>query len=155
MLLSMSPLWETLLAVHHHILLLIKPRGSHSIYKYITILHSTSPLRDTLLTLHHHILQFNQTRGSGIFYKYINILHSTPPLWDTLLAGHNHILLLIRPPWVTLLLQVHCHTALYVSAMGHTAGSTLSYHILIRPPWATLLLLFYKSITILHSTSQL
>ena len=51
-----SPLWDTLLAVHHYSLLFIQPRGSHFFYKNITILHSTSRLWDTMLGIHHHIL---------------------------------------------------------------------------------------------------
>ena len=73
-------------------------------------------------------------RGLHFFYKYITILYSTSPLLDTLLAVHQNILLLIHPPWVTLLLQVHHHTVLYVISTSphwiphHSAGSHFFYN---------------------------
>ena len=117
MLHSASPLWNTLLAVHHLILLLIQPLGhtstSHSpCCTYSTVNsapvchtsstsktpHCTSPLWDTLLAVHHYSLLFIQPRGSHFFYKNITILHSASRLWDTMLGIHHHIVLLVEPP---------------------------------------------------------
>ena len=74
----------------------------------ITILHSTSPLWDTLLAVQYHILLQIQPPVSHFFYKYITILHT------------------VSLPCVTLLLQLHNHTRLYITTMGHTSLANTS-----------------------------
>ena len=101
--------------------------GSHLFYKYITILYFTSlPGVTILLQVHHHTILYVSARGhnpptstspyctlrlcpgSQSFYKYITILYFT------------------SLPGVTIHLQVHHHTVLYVSARGHNPSTTTS-----------------------------
>ena len=159
-----------LLQVHHHTVLYVSAQGhnpststspyctlrlclgSQSLYKYITILYFTYlPRLTILLHVHHHNVLCVSARGhnhststwphctlrlcpgSHSFYKYITILYFT------------------SLPGVTLLLQVHHHTVLYVSARGHNPSTSTS-------PYCTLRLCqrsqsFYKYITILYFTS--
>ena len=126
--------------------------GSQSCYKYITILYVASlPGVTILLQVHHHTFLYVSARGhnpptstssyctlrlclgSESSYKYITILYYTS------LLG------------VTILLQAHHHTVLYISARGHNPCSSTS-------PYCTLRLCsgsqsFYKYITILYVAS--
>ena len=103
--------------------------GSQSLYKHITILYLTSLPGVTIpLQVYHHTVftslpgghnPFTSTSpyctlrlcpGSQTFYKYITILYFTS------LSG------------VAILLQVHHHTVLYVSARGHNPSTSTSPH---------------------------
>ena len=159
-----------LLQVHHHAVLNVSARGhnpststspyctlrlcpgSQSFYKYITILYFTSLPGVTIFQqVHHHTILYVSARGhnpststspystirlcpgSQSFYKYITILYFT------------------SLPGVTILLQVHHHTVLYVSARGHNLStSTSPYYTLRLCPGSQS---FYKYITILYYTS--
>ena len=159
-----------LLQVHHHTVLYVSVRGhnpststsppctlrlcpgSQCFYKYIAILYITSLPGVTILlqVLHHTVLYVSArghnpststspyctlrlSSGSQSFYKYITILY------------------VASLPGVTILLQVHHHAVLYVSARGHNPSKATS-------PYCTLRLCsgsqsFYKYITILYITS--
>ena len=159
-----------ILQVHHHTVLYISARvhnlststspyctlrlcpGSQSFYKYITILYYTSLPRVTmLLQVHHQAVLYvcdqghnpststspcctlRLCPGSETFYKYITMLYVT------------------SLPRFTIILQVHHHTVLYVSARGHNPSTSTS-------PYCTLRLCpgsqsFYNYITILYFTS--
>ena len=101
--------------------------GSQSFYKYITILYFTSLPGVTIFQqVHHHTVLYVSARGhnpststspyctlrlcpgSQSFNKYITILYFT------------------SLPGVTILLQVHHHTLLYVSTRGHNASTSSS-----------------------------
>ena len=155
------------LQVHHHAVLYVSAQGhnastssspcctlrlcpgSQSFYKYITILHYTSLPGVTIpLQVHHHVLLHVSARGHNVststspcctirlcpgsqcFYKFITMLYFT------------------SLPGVTIILQVHHHTVLYVSARGHNPSRSSSPYLTIRlcPGSQS----FYKYITILH-----
>ena len=158
--------------VHHHTLLYVSARAhnpststspyctlrlcqeSQSLYKYITILFFTSlPGVTILLQVHHDAVLCVSARGhnpststspyctlrlcpgSQSFYKHITILYFTPL------------------PGVTILLQLHNHTVLYVSARGHNPSTSTS-------PYCTLRLCpgsqsSYKYFTLLYFTALL
>ena len=160
------------LQVHHHTVLYVSVRGhnpststsppctlrlcpgSQCFYKYITILYITSlPGVTILLQVLHHTVLYVSARGhnpststsqnctlrlcsgSQSFYKYITILY------------------VASLPGVTILLQVHHHSVLYVSARGHNPSKATS-------PYCTLRLCLgsessYKYFTILYYTSLL
>ena len=144
------PWLTTPLQLHHHTLHL-RPE-SQSFYNYITILYFTSMTGFTvLLQVHHHTVLYVSARGhnpststspyctlclcpgSQSFYKYITILYFT------------------SLPGVTIIVQVHLHTVLNVSARGHNPSTSTS-------PYCTLRLCqesqsLYKYITILYFTS--
>ena len=130
----------------------VSARGSRSLYKYITILYFTSLPRVTnLLQVHHHAVRYVSARvhnhststspyctlcicpGSQSFYKYITILY------------------VASLPGVTILLQVHHHTVLYVSARGHNPSKATSPYFSIRLCSGSQSL--YKYITILYFSS--
>ena len=159
----------SILQVYHHSVLYVSARvynpststspyctlrlwpGSQSFYKSITILYFTSLAGvTTILPLYHHTVLNVSARGhkhftslspfctlrlcpgSQSFYKYITILYFT------------------SLPGVTILLQLHHHTVLYVSARGHNPSTSTS-------PCCTLRLCpgsqsLYKYITILYFT---
>ena len=158
------------LKLHHHTFLYVSERGhnpststssyctfrlcpgSQSLYKYIMMLYFASlPGVTFFLQVHHHTVHYVSARGqnpptitspyctlrlcsgSQSFYKYIIILYIT------------------SLPGVTILLQVHHHTLLYVSARGHNPSTSTS-------PYCTFRLCpgsqsFNKYITILYYTS--
>ena len=143
--------------------------GSQTLYKYITILYFTSLPGVTIpLQVHHHpVLNVSapahnpSTRtspyctlrlcpGSQSFYKYITILYLTSlPGVTILLQVHHHTLLYVSLR-VIILLQVHHHTLLFVSARVHNHSTSTS-------PYCTLRLCpgsqsSYKYITILYFT---
>ena len=214
-----------LLQVHHHTVLYVSARGhnpskatspyfsirlcsgSQSLYKYITILYFTSlPGVTILLQAHHHTVLYAFARGhnpststspycalrlcpgSQSSYKYFTILYYTSLLGVTILLqvhhhtvlyvsarGHNPfispspcytlrlcpgsqslynyitILYVTSPPGVTILLQVHHHTVLYVSARGHNPSTSTSPYCDLRfcPGSQSR----YKYITMLYFTS--
>ena len=126
--------------------------GSQSLYKYITILYFTSLSGVTIpLQVHHHTVLFVSAQGhnpststspyctlrlcpgSQSLYKYITILYFS------------------SLPRVTIPLQVHHHTVLYVSAQGHNPSTSTSPYCTFRlcPGSQSL----YKYITILYFTS--
>ena len=153
--------------MHHHTVLYVSARGhnpstntspyctlrpcpgSQSFYKYITILYFTSLPGFTIFQqVHHHTVRYVSARGhnpststspystirlypgSQCFYKFITKLYFT------------------SVTRVTILLQVHHHTVLYVSAPGQKPSTSTS-------PCCTLRLCpgsqsFYKYITILY-----
>ena len=159
-----------ILHVHHHTVLSVSARGhnpsrrtspyltirlwpgSQVFYKYITMLYYTSLPGVTIpLQVHHHTVLYVSGRGhnnststspccsirlcpgSQAFYKFIIILYFT------------------SLPGFTILLQVHHHTVLYLSARGRNPSTTTS-------PYCTLRLCpgsqsFYKYITMLYFTS--
>ena len=106
--------------------------GSQSFYKYITILHYTSLPGVTIpLQVYHHALLYVSARGhnpststspcctirlcpgSQCFYKFITMLYFTS------LSG------------VTIILHVHHHTVLYISARGHNPSTSTSPYIIL------------------------
>ena len=126
--------------------------GSQSFYNYITILYFMSLPGVTILPqVHHHTVHYVSARGhnpptntspyctlrlcseSQSFYKYITILY------------------VASLPGVTILLQVHHHTVLYVSARGHNPSKTTSSYFSISL-WAGSQS-FYKYIFILYFSS--
>ena len=174
------------LQLHHHTLRLCLE--SQSFYKYITILYFTSLPGVTIpLQVHHHIVLYVSAPGhklststspyctlrlcpgrnpstsispystirlrpgSQSFYKYITILYFT------------------SLPGVTILLQVHHHTVLYISALGHNPSTSTNHSFLkvsaqghnpstSTSPYCSFRLCpgsqsFYKYITILFYTS--
>ena len=146
--------------------------GSQSFYKYITILYLTSlPGVTILLLVHHHSIFYVSARGhnpstttspyctlrlcpgSQSFYNYITILHFTIRLCPGSQSFYKYITILYFTslPGVTILLQVHHHTVLYVSAWGHNPSTSTS-------PYSTIHLSrgsqsLYKYITILYFTT--
>ena len=159
-----------LLQVHHHTLLYVSARdhnpststspyctfrlcpGSQSINKYITILYYTSlPGVTILLQVHHHTVLYVSARNH-------NLSTSTSPYctlrlcpWSQPLYKYIMMLYFASLPGVTIPLQVHHHTVLYVSARGHNPSTSAS-------PYGTLRICpgsqsFYKYITILYFTS--
>ena len=214
-----------LLQVHHHAVLYVSARGhnpstsispyctlrvcprSQSLYKYITMLYNTSLPRVTiLLQVHHHAVLYVSARGhnhststspcctlrlcpgSQSFYKYITKLYFTSlPGVTILLQVHHHTVLYVSAqgsnpststspyctlrlcpgsqplckyitmlyctslPRVTMLLQVHHHAVLYVSARGHNHSTSTSPYFTIRlcPGSQS----FYKYIILLYYTS--
>ena len=143
---------KILLQVLHHTVLYVSARGhnpststspyctlrlcsgSQSFYKYITILYVASlPGVTILLQVHHHTVHYVSAwgqnpptstspyctlrlcPGSQSFYKYITILCFT------------------FLPGVTILLQVHHHTVLYVSARGHNPSTRTSHIVPLCP----------------------
>ena len=197
------------LQVYHHTVYDVSARGSQSLYKYIAILYFTSLPRVTnLLQVHHHIVLYVSVRGrnpststspystislspgSQYLYKYITILYFTSlPGVTILLQVHRHtilnvsarvqkpststspyctlrlypgsqsfynyitILYFVYLPGVTILLQLHHHTVLHVSARGHNPSTSISPCCTWRlcPRWKSL----YNYITILHFTIPL
>ena len=158
-----------------------------SLYKYIAILYFTSLAWLTILLhahhhnvltslpgftnplqVHHHTVLYVSARGhnpststspsctlrlcpgSQSFYKYITILYLTSlPGVTILLQVHHHTLLYVSVR-VLILLQVHHHTLLYVSTRVHNHSTSTS-------PYCTLRLCpgsqsSYKYITILYFT---
>ena len=101
--------------------------GSQFFYKYITILYVTSPPGVTiLLQVHHHTVLFVSARGR-------NPSTSTSPYFSIRLCPgsqsfHKYItiLYLTSMPVVTILLQVHHHTVLYLSVRGHNPSTSTS-----------------------------
>ena len=155
--------------------------GSQSFNKYITILYYTSLSRVTIpLQVHHHTVLYDSARGhnhststSPHYTQRLCQHHHTVSYVSA--RGHNHststspyctrcicpgsqsfykyiTMLYFRSlPGVTILLQVHHHTVLYVSARGHNPSTSTT-------PYCTLGLCpgsqsFYKCITILYFTS--
>ena len=115
------------LQVHHHTVLYVSARGHNKFCKYITILYFTSlPGVTIFLQVHHHNVLYVSVRvhnpststspyctlrlcpGSQSLYKNITILYFTS------LSG------------VTIPLQVHHHTVLYVSAQAHNPSTRSS-----------------------------
>ena len=138
------------LQVHHHTVLYLYALAHNP--STTTSPYSTSlPGVTILLQLHHHTVLYVYDRvhspststspyctlrlwpGSQSLYKYITILY------------------VMSLPGVTIILQVHHHTVLYVSARGHDPSTSTT-------PYCTLGLCpgsqsFYKCITILYFTS--
>ena len=134
-----------LLHVHHHIVLYFSGRGhnpststslyctlrlcpgSQSFYKYITILYFTSlPGVTILLQVHHHKVLCVSARGH-------NPSTSTSPFFSKRVCPGSQslykyitILFFSSLPGVAILLQVHHHTFLYVSARGHNPSTSTS-----------------------------
>ena len=134
-----------LLQVHHHTVLFVSARGrnpststspyfsirlcpgSQSFHKYITILYLTSlPVVTILLQVHHHTVLYLSVRGH-------NPSTSTSPYFSIRLCPgsqsfHKYItiLYLTSLPVVTILLQVHHHTVLYLSVRGHSPSTSTS-----------------------------
>ena len=165
-----SPGVTILLQLHHHTVLYVYDRvhspststspyctlrlcpGSQSLYKYITILYVMSLPGVTIILQVHHDTVFYVSAwshnhcastspyctlrlcpGPQSFYKYITIVYFT------------------SLPGITISLQVHHHTVLYISARVHNLSTSTS-------PYCTLRLCtgsqsFYKYITILYYTS--
>ena len=159
-----------LLQVHHDTVLYVSARGhnpststspyctlricpgSQSFYMFITIMYSESlPGVTILLQVYHHSVRYVPVRGhnpstctspyctlrlcqgSQSLYKYITILY------------------LRHCPGVTIPLQVHHHTVLYVSVRGRNPStSTSPYSTISLSPGSQYL---YKYITILCFTS--
>ena len=161
--------WLTIpLQLHHHTLRLCSE--SQSFYNYITILYFTSmPGFTVLLQVHHHTVLYVSARGhnpststspyctlrlcpgSQTFYKYITILYLTSLSWAQSFYKYITMLYYTSLSGVTILLQVHHHAVLYVSARGHSPSTSTS-------PYCTLRLCpgsqsFNKYITILYYTS--
>ena len=107
--------------------------GSHSFWKYITILYFMSlPGVTILLHVHHHIVVYFSCqghnpststspyctlricRGSQFFYMFITIMYS-----ESL-------------PGVTILLQVYHHSVRYVSVRGHNPSTSTSPYCTLR-----------------------
>ena len=88
--------------------------GSQSFYKYITILYVTS------------------LPGSQSFYKYITILYFTSLSWAQSFYKYITILYYTSLSGVAIILQVHHHTVLYVSARGHNPSSPTVLYISTR-----------------------
>ena len=179
---------KILLHVHHHIVLYFSGRGhnpstsrspyctlrlcpgSQSFNKYITILYYTSLSRVTIpLQVHHHTVLYDSARGH-------NHSTSTSPHYTQRLCPGSQtlykyitILYVMSLPGVTIILQVHHHTVLYVSARGQNPSTRIHHTVLyVSPrghnpststtPYCTLGLCpgsqsFYKCITILYFTS--
>ena len=158
------------LQVHHHTVLYVSARGhnlststspyctlrlcpgSQSFNKYITILYYTSFSGVTIpLQVHHHTVLYDSARGH-------NHSTSTSPHYTQRLCPGSQtvykyitILYVMSLPGVTIILHVHHHTVLYVSARGHNPSTSTS-------PCCTVGLCpgsqsFYKYITILYFTS--
>ena len=126
--------------------------GSQCFYKYIAVLYFTSLLGVTIpLQVHHHTVLDVAARGH-------NPATSTSPsctlcliLGSQSLCKYITMLYYTSLPRVTMLLQVHHHAVLYVSARGHNHSTSQS-------PYCTLRLCpgsqsFYKYTTILYFTS--
>ena len=99
--------------------------GSQSFYKYITIPYFMYlPGVTILLHVHHHIVLYVSARGH-------NPSTNTSPYCTLRLcpgsqSSYNYITILYQTslPGVTILLQVHHHAVLYVSARGHNASTS-------------------------------
>ena len=125
---------------------------SQSSYKYITILNFTSlPGVTILLQVHHHSVLYVSARGQNPSTS--TSPYCTLPLFPGSQSFYNYIttLYFTSLPEVTILLQVHHHAVLYVSARGSNPSTSTS-------PYCTLRLCpgsqsFYKYITILYFTS--
>ena len=119
--------------------------GSQTLYKYITILYVMSlPGITIILQVHHHVVLYVSARGenpstctspyctlrlcprSQTFYKYITILYLTSLSWAQSFYKYITILYYTSLSGVTILLQVHHHTVLYVSARGHNLSTSTS-----------------------------
>ena len=134
-----------LLQVHHHTALYVSTwghnpskatspycilrlcPGSQCFYKFITMLYLTSlPGVTILLQVHHHTVLYVSARGHNPFT-------STSPYCTLRLCPGSQsfnkyitILYFTSLPGVTILLQVHHHTLLYVSTRGHNASTSSS-----------------------------
>ena len=159
-----------LLQIHHHTVLYVSAwshnhsastspyctlrlcPGSQSFYKYITILYFTSLPGVTILPqVHNHTVLYVSARGH-------NPSTSTSPCCTLRICPgsqsiYNYITILYftSMPGFTILLQLHHHTVLYVSAWGHNHSTSTS-------PFSTLRLYpgsqsSYRYITILYFTS--
>ena len=159
------------LQVHHHVLLYVSARGhnpstttspyctlrlcpgSQSFYNYITILYFTSlPEVTIILQVHHHSVHYVSTRGhnppTGTSpYCTLRLCPGSQSFYKFIITT----LYLTSLPGVTLILEVHHHTVLHVSARGHNSSTrTLPYCALLLWPRSQSL---YKYITILYFTS--
>ena len=175
-----------LLQVHHHSVLYVSARGHNP--STTTSPYSTSlPGVTILLQVHHHTVLYVSARGHNLststspyctlrlcpgsqtFYNYITILYFTSLSWAQSFYKYITILYYTSLSGVAIILQVHHHTVLYVSARGHNPSKSTS-------PYCTLHLYpgsqsfykyipffskrvcpgsqsLYKYITILYSTS--
>ena len=158
------------LQVHHHTVLYDSARGynhststsphytqrlcpgSQTFYKYITILYVMSlPGVTIILQVHHHTVLDVSSRGHN---------HSTstsPYCTLRLCPGSQNLykyiamLYVTSLPGFTIILQVHHHTVLYISARGHNPSTSTSpfFSKRVCPGSQSL----YKYITILYFTS--
>ena len=144
--------------------------GSQSFYKYITILYFTSlPGVTILLQVHHHTVLYISALGhnpsTSTYHSFLNVsaqgpnpsTSTSPYCTPRLCAGSQFfykyitILYVTSLPGVTILLQVHHHTVLFVSARGRNPSTSTSPYFPIRlcPGSQS----FHKYITILYLTS--
>ena len=160
----------SILQVYHHFVLYVSARvhnlststspyctlplcpGSQSFYNYITILYFTSlPGFTILLQVHHHAVLYVSARGSNPStstspYCTLRLCPGSQPL-----CKYITMLYYTSLPRVTMLLQVHHHDIIYVSARGHNHSTSTSPYFTIRLCLGSQS--FYKYITILHYTS--
>ena len=127
-------------------------RGSQFFYMFITIMYSESlPGVTILLQVYHHSVRYVSVRGH-------NPSTSTSPYCTLRLCQGSQslykyitILYLRHCPGVTIPLQVHHHTVLYVSVRGRNPStSTSPYSTISLSPGSQYL---YMYITILYFTS--
>ena len=108
------PRLTTLLHAHHHNVLYVSVRGHNP---------STSISPHCTLRL---------CPGSQTFYKYITILYLTSLSWAQSFYKYITILYYTSLSGVTIILQVHHHTLLYVSARGHNPSTSTSSYCTLR-----------------------
>ena len=126
--------------------------GSHSFYKYITILYFTSLSEVTiLLQVHQHIVLYfsAQDHNPSTSASQCCTLHLCP--WSQSFYKYITRLHFMSLPGVTIPLKLHHHTVRYVSVPGHIASTSSSPCCTLRlcPRWKSL----YTYITILCFTS--
>ena len=134
-----------LLQVHHHTVLYVSAwghnpststtpyctlglcPGSQSFYKCITILYFTSlPGIRIPLQIHHHTVLYVSARGHNPSTNTSPYCTLRPCPGSQSFNKYITILYLTSLPGVTIILQVHLHTVLYVSARGHNPSTSIS-----------------------------